>query len=430
MVSRRGKVRLSVVAAMLVVASSGWYAVNATRGLEELRLPRIDWEGGPAYYERFRVAKEAGWADPSFFPIGVWFESVVTEDDVTKDKAAGINTYVELTDDSDLGLIRAHGMYALPSKPLKGTGAETVGWLITDEADMWGGPGDGAWTGRLPGEGQICAQQDVPCGYTVMRTLKDRLPKGDGRFFYANYGKGVQMWESTQEAATFVNSYTDVTSADMYWYTDVGICSESQNFLKWTPKECPLAADYGQVVDRMRGLDALDGRRQPIYAYVELGWPGTNGKRLIQPREAAGAVMNSLIHEARGIVYFNHSFGGPCPTQHLLREDCYAGMRMMITEVNRRIRELAPVLNTQSYRHTFALGLDTMLKVHDGSCYVFSMIKRGAATGRHTLTLPAELASAREIEVLFENRRIPVENGRFTDAFDEEYTYHIYKITP
>ncbi|WP_204012994.1 hypothetical protein [Sphaerimonospora thailandensis] len=432
MASRRGKRRLSVIAVVLLAASAAWCTASATLNhrLDELRLPRIAWEGGPAYYEKFRVAKDAGWGKSSFFPIGVWFESVGTDEDVVTDKAAGINTYVELTENSDMNLVRAHGLYALTSKPLKGVGSESVGWLITDEADMWGGPGDGVWTGRFPGEGEICDPQDARCGYTAMRTLKDRLPKGDGRFFYANYGKGVQVWATTQEAAKFVNSYTDVASADMYWYTDIGICSESQHFLKWKPTECPLAADYGYVVDRMRQLDALDGRRQPIYAFVELGWPGTNGKRLIEPQEAAGAVMNSLIHEARGIVYFNHSFGGPCPTQHLLREDCYAEMRSAVTEVNRRIAQLAPVLNTQSYRHTFAPGLDTMLKLHNGSCYVFSMVKRGAATGRHTLALPPELASAKEVEVLFENRKLPVRNGRVTDAFDAESTYHIYKITP
>ena len=59
-----------------------------------------------------------------------------------------------------------------------------------------------------------------------------------------------------------------------------------------------------------------------------------------------------------------------------------------MTELNRRIRTLAPVLNTQSYVHTFAPGLDTMLKNLDGSSYVFAMPKAGAQPGPRTLRLP------------------------------------------
>ena len=37
---------------------------------------------------------------------------------------------------------------------------------------------------------------------------------------YANYGKGVIFWQSDADAAAFVNGYTDIVSADIYWYTD------------------------------------------------------------------------------------------------------------------------------------------------------------------------------------------------------------------
>src|SRR5512142_2043004 len=80
-----------------------------------LGLPMIPWEGGPAYYASFPVARAAGWTDPGFFPIGVWFESVLTQADVDLDKAAGLNTYVELTSNSDIDLIRRNGMFAIPS---------------------------------------------------------------------------------------------------------------------------------------------------------------------------------------------------------------------------------------------------------------------------------------------------------------------------
>ena len=74
-------------------------------------------------------------------------------------------------------------------------GSETTGWMITDEADMWGGPGSQPWTGKYPGQGDICSPASGKCGYTIMQKLRDELPK-DSRFRYANYGKGVTFWQS------------------------------------------------------------------------------------------------------------------------------------------------------------------------------------------------------------------------------------------
>jgi len=417
---------LALVVGVAWVVAQGGAATTAGR----FDLPRVPWEGGPAYYADFPVAKEAGWTDPAFFPIGVWFESVLDERDVTLDKEAGLNTYVELTANSDMKLIREHGMFAMTSKPLPGTGPETVGWLLTDEPDMFAGPGDGEWSGKFAGEGRICLPEKPPCGYTVMSTLKDRLPQGDGRLHYANFGKGVAMWETDQEASRFVNSYTDALSTDIYWYTDAHICTEAETWLKLPRDRCPRAANYGRVVDRTRRLDALDGRRQPVYAFVEVGWPGADGRTAITADQIAGAVMNALVHEARGIIYFNHSFGGPCVSQHVLREPCTKDIRAAVTELNRRITSLAPVLNTQSYAHTFEPRLDTMLKRHDGSYYVFATVGEQGSPGTYSLRLPAALASAGSAEVLFENRSVPIRDGAITDAFATEHAYHVYRITP
>lgn len=57
------------------------------------------------------------------------------------------------------------------------------------------------------------------------------------------------------------------------------------------------------------------------------------------------AVWQSLIAGARGIIYFNHSFGGPCVTDNVLRDQCYARIRAVVTQLDRRIHSLAPVLN-------------------------------------------------------------------------------------
>ena len=393
-----------------------------------LNLPRVPWEGGPAHYGRYPAA--AAWTNPNFFPIGVWFESVLTADDTAKDRAAGLNTYVELTSNSNPALIRNAGMYAIPSG-LPGAGSESVGSLLTDEPDMIYGPGWDQWSGRDGWNTCIPAQdQGGKCGYTVMKHYSDLA--GTSRPRYANYGKGVMMWESDAEAQVFVNQFQELVSADMYFYTDNNLCpTEAANFLNIRPEFCRRSSSYGIVLDRMRALDAMDGKRIPIYGFVEVGHPFTeNDWPTINGDQIAGAVMNSLIHEARGIIYFNHNFGGSCISQHVLRDSCGAAVRPAVTETNRRVTALAPVLNTQSYQWSFNASLDTMLKGHDGSYYVFAMPGRAGGTGTQTLTLPTGLTGATKAEVLFENREVPITGGRFTDTFPNEHSYHVYKITP
>jgi hypothetical protein len=99
-------------------------------------------------------------------------------------------------------------------------------------------------------------------------------------------------------------------------------------------------------------------------------------------------------------------------------------------QVDQRIQALAPVINTQSYQYSFGSNLDTMLKTHQGSAYIFSMISGAVSSqpGQRTFTLPPALAGATSVKVLFENRTIPVVDGKFIDNFADEYTYHIYKV--
>ncbi|MET8462719.1 DUF4082 domain-containing protein [Micromonospora zamorensis] len=395
-----------------------------------LALPRIAWEGGPAYYGAYPVARTAGWTNPAFFPIGVWQESVIEARDTGLDKSAGLNTYVAPTDNSNLRLIENAGMSVIGGNS-QHVGPSTVGWSLSDEVDMWGGPGSSAWTGNHPGQGAVCQPANGRCGYTIQEAMLKRFP-ADGRLRYANYGKGVMFWETDAEAGRFVNGYTSVVSNDIYWYTDPGVCvspSEGPG-IGVRPENCRRAANYGRTMDRMRQLDGADGKRQPIFAFVEVGHPFTeNGAPTITGDQIAGAVMNSLIHEARGIQYFNHNFGGSCLSQHVLRDRCGAAVRPVVTELNRRVTSLAPVLNTQSYEWRFNANLDTMLKASGNSYYIFAMPGRTGGTGSQALTLPPGMKGTRA-EVLFENRTVPISGGALQDTFARESAYHIYKITP
>jgi hypothetical protein len=258
----------------------------------------------------------------------------------------------------------------------------------------------------------------------------------DGRLRIANYGKGVTFWESDRDAATFVNRFQDVVSADNYWFTDPNICrsSEGGRLLAAGRRnlaygECRRASNYGTTVERMRSLVERRGSK-PVWAFVELGHPFTEDSApTIKPTEMTAAVWSSIIHGARGIIYFAHSFGGRCQSQDVLQEQCGTALRAAVAETNRRITFLAPVLNSpfvENYARSSG-SIDAMVKWFDGHFYLFAGSR---ATTNHPQRSSFKVACghAARATVLFEHRSVPVTRGRFRDTFATPNSVHIYEI--
>jgi hypothetical protein len=122
--------------------------------------------------------------------------------------------------------------------------------------------------------------------------------------------------------------------------------------------------------------------------------------------QVEGAVMNSLIHGATGILYSEHNFGGACQTNDSFIE-LPSAPKANVTKVDGYIKDMAPVLNTQSYQYSFGANDDTMLKWYNGAAYIFAIGKNGS-TGSHTFTLPSGISSPSSVQVLYENRNLPV----------------------
>jgi hypothetical protein len=56
------------------------------------------------------------------------------------------------------------------------------------------------------------------------------------------------------------------------------------------------------------------------------------------------------------------------------------------------------------------------------------MVDGASSPGQRTLTLPPGVTGT-SVEVMFEDRTIQVgSDGKFTDQFPAEYSYHIYKV--
>jgi hypothetical protein len=381
-------------------------------------------DGGPGYFSQFASSLPT---DPSYFPIGVWFESVTSQADINLDRAAGLNTYVVITSNSNFNLVQANGMYLLAQQDeLRNNAtvqATAEGILIADEIDMTQGPST---------------------GYASLESRISALPAAwNNHIIYNNYGKGVMFWETDAQAARFVNGtpsfgpYQHIVSADTYWFTDPNIDGASEggrllnNGNPLTEAQTRLAANYGYTVDRMRYLDGLDGERMPVWNFVEVGWPFTEtaaqGARAIQPEEIQAAVWHSIIAGAQGIVYFNHSFGGPDQTQHALRDPRYAEERAAVTETNALIEQLAPVLNSPFDDAFVTVGpsVRVMARFYDGDHYVFAgSTQHAASTATFTLAgFDDGIAT-----VIGENRTITITDGQFFDSFADGNAIHIYHI--
>jgi hypothetical protein len=363
-------------------------------------------DGGANYYGQFGNALPS---DPSYFPIGVWGAYNFTAENVAKDKDVGLNLYVWNADTAAWGQqeIANAGMYTFQEVGHnENIGAHTRGWMLTDEPDL-----------RLG-----------PSGYQEIEQKLAQVP--DSRVTYVNLGKAAAHpdWPWTvDQQARFVNAGQDITSADVYFHTDPYQVGDPESGTSW---------GYGATVDHLRMLDARDGKRQPIWNFVEVAWPwseqpGTNGLDKPTPAEIRGAVWHSIIAGARGIIYFQHSFTGPCTTHHALRETgsaCYGAVIDTVRSVNQQITNLAPDLNsptvTSGFTYSPTSSVRAMAKLN-GSQFTIIAGSKVNASSNATFTLPVGNTTA---TVVGEGRTIPVVNGSWTDSFGGGNAIHIYRI--
>jgi len=377
-----------------------------------LDLPRDPWWGGPAYYAKFSKANAAGWDEPGFFPISVFFG----KPEHAKTLAGlGVNTYMGAEHDgSSVDTITGQGISLLAqpewSPSEVGNDPLVVGWHVSDECEMGlGGCNDGDDEyGRLATQKQF---------------VDEARSHNDGRFVQANFGNGVlgNYW-----APNTMDDHVgllDVTSVDKYAYSSPHVQSILPGSPAWPKgKKTAGASSYGWLQDRMESF-AAPAASKPNWVFVETAMPylTEGGAKAISGDQLEGAVWNGIIHGAAGIAYFQHNNSG-CGNYSLI--DCGAALQNKVKAVDAKVASLAPVINTQSYVWNFGPQLETMLKTQGGSAYIFAMTDGG--TGTRSFTLPAGVTG--NVEVVGEGRTIAVSNGSFSDSFASESTHHVYRI--
>jgi hypothetical protein len=389
-------------------------------------LPRIPWEGGAAFYEQFPKAHAEGWSSPGFFPLAVFYGKPAHTSSL---RSVGINTLMGAEHDgSSMASITNTGMFVLAQQEWRdrtpaeiGNNPRVVGWHVHDECEM-------GYSGCSGNEHQALAQQQA--WVNELRALDD------GRFMQANFGNGVlgSFW-APSTFHQFVQG-VDASSVDKYAYTSPHLwwaMASPIHSPHWPRKAdgtaAPVArsAAYGWLADRLRAYQDPSQRR-PVWVFVETAMPflTEQGAQTITADQIEGAVWSAIIHEARGIAYFQHNNNGLCGVYSIV--ECGPTLRNKLTAVHEKIRLLAPVINSQSYEYNFYNGTDTMLKVHGGSAYVFAGIGLFDDPGSKTFRLPTGV-NGTMVTVVGENRTIPVVDGTFTDTFAHEFTHHVYRIS-
>lgn len=131
--------------------------------------------------------------------------------------------------------------------------------------------------------------------------------------------------------------------------------------------------------------------------------------------------MPGLTHGldgARGLIYFAHQFKPKFIEAGLLADD---EMARGVAAINRRIRELAPVLNSPDVKDGTTVTssradvpIDFAIKRHGGKTYLFAVATRdGEASAAFRLSETGKV----RVEVLDEGRTIEAAGGRWQDRF-------------
>ena len=136
----------------------------------------------------------------------------------------------------------------------------------------------------------------------------------------------------------------------------------------------------------------------------------------------------SLIHGSRGLIFFVHQFK-PTFREAALLDD--PEMLAAVTELNRQITELAPVLNSPPITNRVSVrSADTNVPIavltreFNGAVYVFAAGMREGATGG--LFTVKGIESNYRVEVIGEGRTLIADGGVFNDRF-VPWDVHLYR---
>jgi hypothetical protein len=366
--------------------------------------------------------------DPRFFPINVWMQDPSGIEVGAKLGAsyqdAGVQATVGVWED-EWWYLREEGLYSTgwkayvdPKRVSDVLGDPThaknyLGYLIADEPDMNKAYGDVFHPDMQPS--------------AILKKSDEVRTQDPSRPTYLNYG----VWMGTPGGEIGYGYIEKSYEEDMRTYCAAADIA-SADFYGWThpDRDAKVGAySYGAVIDTMRKWCGPD---KPLYGFVETGHPHTKGET-INADQMETAIWNLIVHGATGIDYFAHSFHEDGTGEYaslMTRPD----IKAKAIEVNKRLQELAPVLNSHSLPGVSVLTTNdipvTLLyKIYEGDRYIVSQSdgdKQHPLSGTTTATIEVPVPSG-TATVLGENRTVPISDGKIIDSYNP-YQLHIYRF--
>ncbi len=382
----------------VVVAAVG---LSTVLGQVPLIAPTYSqWSNGPS-------------ADPSFFPIAVWLQSPAN---AGRYREAGINTYIALwhgPTEAQLAELKTAGMRLICEQnkvALNHLQDSTIsGWMHGDEPD------NAQPLEKGSGYGPPIAPEKIVQNYQRLRKVDPSRPVmlnlGQGVAWDGWYGRGSRS-RHPEDYPKYLEG-CDIASFDIY----------------------PAVHDSPEVAGKLwfvaQGVERLvqwSADRKIVWNCLECTRI-SNPDRKPTPHEVRCEAWMSLIHGSRGLIYFVHQFK-PNFREAALFDD--SEMLKGVTALNRQIKKLAPVLNSPAALDKVLVKSDNSavpivmtVRRHEGATWIFAVaVRDGATTAEFTLKDKPEIKS---VEVLDENRKLPVHDGVFKDRF-EAWDVHLYRV--
>jgi hypothetical protein len=347
--------------------------------------------------------------DPSFFPIGVWMQNPAY---AAAFKRAGVNVYVGLWNgptEKHLAELAAVGMKTICSQNdvgLRHLNDKTItGWMSFNDPDDAQPDGKGGHTPPIS-PSAVVERFHIIKAKDATRPVYLVFDQGAARDDYGGRGSRTKNSEDYAEYA----KGADVLSYHIYPVNE------------WDPA---VAGNLWHVASGAERLRKWTGDAKPVWAGIECTRREKNSPRKPTAAEVRAEVWMALIHGAKGIVYFCHSFD-PEDEAALLND---APMYEAVTAINQQVSSLAAVLNSSDVAEGVrvqssdpAVPVAMMAKTFGGQTYIFAVSMRAAVTTA-TFSLPVSA----DVEVIGENRSLKLSGGKFSDRF-EPYSVHLYRI--
>lgn len=297
----------------------------------------------------------AGFDDPAWFPIGVWVPDFTGTDFYTRMLDLGLNTIMPAWNIVTLSDATANGIAVFVDGnqfPTIAAGDDptVVGAIMGEE------PFDQtSWDNLLAADAAWFGGADGP-----------------GRVKWNNYGSNLVNGVAGSAVSADMATAADIITFDEYWFTGTNNTDQgdppvnagrAQQTLRLrlyrypdvlTASQSARGSHYGTTVSGIRKVWSADQTR-PIGIFVENGapYPETVYDN-ITPTQMKWAVWAPVVHGARIINWFNHTFrSGPSFSFNNFNSDYYGGpgveglgIYAAAKYINGKITEFAPILNS------------------------------------------------------------------------------------